>query len=117
MNYETDVKKFKLDMTCPRCGHLVRAVPQTPPIYHIDEHSDTKAYLVVRCPRDLCDVAFVIYDRLNNRVRRVFPFPRTSSDMFHEAIPEKIRKDFAEARRCQQGRCRDVSQSHAADRL
>ncbi len=100
MDYEQDVKKFKLDMHCPRCGHLVRAVPQTQPIFHISQYSDTEAYLIVRCPRDLCDVAFVVYDRLNNRVRRVYPFPKTSASDFHQAIPEKMREDFGEARRC-----------------
>lgn len=100
MNYEQDVRKFKLDMNCPRCGHLVRGVPQTLPIYHISEYSDTEAYLIVRCPRDLCDVAFVVYDRLNNRVRRVYPFPETSASNFHQAIPDKMREDFGEVRRC-----------------
>lgn len=100
MDIEKDVKKFRLDLYCPRCSHLVRAVPQTPPIYHISEHSDTVAYLIVRCPRDLCDVAFVIYDLLNNRVRKVFPFPRTAPSDFHKAIPEKTRTDYAEAKKC-----------------
>ncbi len=100
MQFEKDVKKFKLDMYCPRCGHLVRVVPQTSPIYRSSEYSDTDAYLIVRCPRDFCDVAFIIYDRLNNQVKRVFPFPRTAPSDFHEAIPEKIRIDFAEAKKC-----------------
>lgn len=100
MDFETDVKKFELDMHCPRCGHLVRAIPQTSPIYHISEYSDTHAYLVVRCPRHLCDLAFVIYDRLNRHVQKVFPYPDSEASDFHKSIPENIRKDFAEARKC-----------------
>ncbi len=99
-DYETDVKKFELDLHCPRCGHLVRAIPQTQPIYHISETSDTHAYLVVRCPRHLCALAFVIYDRLNRCVDRVFPYPDCRASDFHESIPENIREDFAEARKC-----------------
>jgi len=97
---ETNPAKFSLDVHCPKCGHLVHAIPQTAPIYRISEHSDTEAYLIARCPRDLCDIFFVTYDRLNKRVRRIFPFPNTKSGDFHSAIPQKIRKDFAEARRC-----------------
>lgn len=100
MNHEQDANKFRLDMQCPHCGHLVRAVPLTQPVYHISEHSDTEAYLIVRCPRDVCDVAFIVYDRMNKKVRRVFPFPKTSASDFHPAIPEKMREDFGEARRC-----------------
>ena len=96
-DFEQDANNFNLDLSCPRCGNLVRAIPQTQAIYHISEHSDTDAYLVVRCPRHLCDLAFVIYDRLNRCVRRVFPYPRNDFTDFHEAIPENIRRDFAEA--------------------
>src|SRR5438552_7254100 len=99
-DYKTDPKTFNLDLHCPRCGHLVRALPQTNPVYHITEYTDADAYIIVRCPRHLCDVFFVIYDRLNDRVRRIFPFPNTSANEFHSSIPEAIRKDFAEAQRC-----------------
>jgi len=87
-DYETDVKEFELDLNCPRCGHLVRAIPQTQAVYHISESSDTAAYLVVRCPRHLCDLAFVIYDRLNKCVDRVFPYPDCQASDFHESIPD-----------------------------
>lgn len=99
-DYESDPGRFNLDVHCPRCGHLVRVLPQTDPIYHISSYTDTSAYLIVRCPRHLCDVFFVIYDRLNRRVRRIFPFPDTSASDFHSSIPEPIRRDFAESRRC-----------------
>jgi len=100
LNFETDVAKFRLDMQCPNCGIRVRAVSQTKAIYHISECSDQYAYLIVRCPRDVCGIAFVMYDRLNNRIARVFPFPRTDASTYHEAIPQVVRDDFAEARRC-----------------
>jgi hypothetical protein len=98
--YESDPSQFSLDVHCPRCGHLIRALSQTDAVYHISSHMDSQAYLIVRWPRQLCDIFFVIYDRLNRRVQRVYPFPDTSASHFHSAIPESIRKDFAEARRC-----------------
>lgn len=103
MDLETDVAKFELEMQCPRCGLRVRAVPETKPVYRIGEHTDTEAYLIVRWPCKLCGVAFAVYDRLNKRVMKVFPFLRTSAADFHPAIPEKIREDYAEARRCWYG--------------
>lgn len=123
-DYETDPKAFNLDLHCPECGHLVRALPQTSAIYHISEYSDTEAFLVARCPRRLCAIFFLTYDRLNKRVRRVFPFPDTKSSDFHKAIPERIRVDFAEARRCWFGDsnkgvvvlCRRVMQQIAIDK-
>ena len=98
-NFKTDPDTFDLDYTCPRCGHLVRGIPQTKAIYHIGG-GDTLAFLIVRCPRQLCDLAFVVYDRLNDCVRRVYPFPETSAGDYHEAIPKAMRDDLAEANRC-----------------
>jgi hypothetical protein len=119
---ESDPEKFSLDVHCPRCGHLVHALPQTPAVYHTS--ADTDAYLIARRPRNLCDVFFVIYDRLNKRVRRIYPFPDTKPRDLHSAIPEAIRKDFSEARRCwfndaNKGvvvMCRRVMQHIAADK-
>ena len=122
-NFRTDPKTFKLDYTCPRCDHLVRGIPETRAVYHIGE-SDTTAFLVVRCPRDLCDLAFVVYDRLNDCVQRVYPFPDTSGSSYHDAIPKAMRDDLAEASRCWYVRaykgvvvlCRRVMQEIAIDR-
>jgi hypothetical protein len=99
-NYETDPKKFNLDLRCPGCGHLVRAIPETQAVYDISVHSDQMAHLVARCPRKHCDVLFVRYDRLNDCVDRVFPFPENRAETLHSAIPAAIREDVAEARRC-----------------
>lgn len=124
MRYENNVDEFNLDFHCPRCGHLVRGIPETQPIYHISTHSDQYAHLIVRCPRHLCDLSFVEYDRLNNRVYRVFPYPDTRASDFHKSIPEKIREDFAEVRKCWFGGsnkgvvvlCRRVMQLIAEDK-
>ena len=99
-HYKQDPREFDLDLTCPRCGHLVRAIPETPAIFHISEHSDQYAYLVARCPRRLCDVVLVIYDRLNEHVSHVFPLPHTEASSFHSSIPGEIKQDLAEAVRC-----------------
>lgn len=124
LQYETDIEKFNLDLNCPYCGHLVRAIPQTTPIYRSCDITDTEAYLIVRCPRKFCGISFVIYDRLNNRVSRIFPHPNCDVSDFHEAIPEKIRQDFAEANKCLYGgsnkgvvvMCRRVMQLIAIDK-
>jgi hypothetical protein len=99
-DFKREPNDFDLDYHCPRCGHLVRGLPETKAVYHIGEGIDSRAFLIVRCPRRLCDLAFVVYDRLNERVESVYPFARTSAGDFHEAIPQPIRADFAEARRC-----------------
>ena len=99
-DYEKDPREFNLDLHCPECGHLVRAIPETKAVYHISEFSDSEAFLVARCPRNLCAIFFLTYDRLNKRVRRIFPFPDTKASDYHKAIPEKMRLDFTEARRC-----------------
>ncbi len=98
--YQEDPREFDLDTYCPRCGHLVRALVEKGPVYHISPVSDQYAYLICRCPRRLCDLMFVIYDRLNQRVDRVYPYPRLSASDYHAAIPESIREDMAEAKGC-----------------
>jgi hypothetical protein len=123
-NFKKRAEEFNLDYQCPRCGHLVRGIPETNPTYHISATSDTEAFLIVRCPRQLCDLAFVVYDRLNDRIRRVYPFPKTSASDYHKAIPEAMRRDFAEANRCWFAEahkgvvvlCRRVMQMIALDR-
>lgn len=97
--YEKDPKNFSLDLTCPRCRHLVRAQLESGPIYRLAQ-SDQYAFLICRCPRSSCDVLFVKYDRLNNCVAQVFPYPDISAADYHKSIPEAIREDFAEAQRC-----------------
>lgn len=68
--------------------------------YHLSSSSDQYAYLIVRCPRRRCNLAFIEYDRLNNRVHRVYPYPDTQASDFHASVPATIREDFAEAHRC-----------------
>ncbi len=122
-NFKTDPESFDLDYTCPRCGHLVRGTPETQPVYHISD-SEPLTFLIVRCPRQRCDLAFVVYDRLNHCVDRVYPFPETSAGDYHAAIPEAMREDFAEANRCWYAQafkgvvvlCRRVMQGIAVDR-
>ncbi len=43
--YRRDPSELELDTRCPKCGHLVRAIVEAGPIYHITETSDDLAYL------------------------------------------------------------------------
>lgn len=123
-DYRDDPKDFDLDTYCPRCGHLVRALVEAGPIYHIGSVSDQYAYLICRCPRKLCNLMFVTYDRLNNHVDEVYPYARVSATDYHEAIPEKVREDLAEVRRCMSTKafrsvvvmCRRAMQQMALDK-
>jgi len=93
-----EVDKANLSYFCRGCRQRVRGIPLTDPQYRISWSDDP--WLVVRCPTHLCELSFVIYDKLNDRVRRVYPLPSFDPSDYHEAIPEKIREDLAEADRC-----------------
>jgi len=71
----------------------------TNPQFHISSYSD-EPWLIVRCPTRLCELSFVIVDTLNDRIRRVYPLADFESKNYHEAIPEKVREDIAEAETC-----------------
>lgn len=94
-----NLEDMNLSYYCRGCHQQVRGVPLTEPQYHISPHSD-EPWLICRCPTHLCELSFVIYDKLNNRVRRVYPLPSFDPNNYHKAIPEKIREDLAEADRC-----------------
>jgi hypothetical protein len=99
MHEPTDVEKANLSYFCRRCKQKVRGIPLTRPQYHISEFSDNP-WLICRCPNKLCELSFIIYDKLNDRVQAVYPFSTFEADDYHEAIPEKVREDIAEAERC-----------------
>lgn len=119
--FETDAKNFNLDLICPHCGYRVRATAVAGPVCSV---LDTYAFLICKCPRQLCDAFFVNYDRVNRHVTQVFPYPKTTSTNFHNAIPGSIREDFAEAKRCYFAEafkgvvvlCRRIMQSIAKDK-
>lgn len=94
-----DINKANLSYFCRGCKQIVRGVPVTDPVYHISPYSDNP-WLICRCPTHLCELSFVIYDKLNDRVSHVYPLPDFDPNDYHEAIPEKVREDLAEAARC-----------------
>ncbi len=94
-----DVGDINLSYFCRGCKQQVRGIPLTEPQYHISEFNDDP-WLVVRCPTRLCELSFVIYNRLNDRVYTVYPLPNSNPEDYHQAIPEKIREDLAESDRC-----------------
>lgn len=95
----TDVDKMNLSYFCRGCKQQVRGILLTDPQYRISSTHDDP-WLIVRCPTHLCELSFIIYDNLNDRVRRVYPLFSFDPTDYHEAIPEKIREDLAEADRC-----------------
>lgn len=99
MHEEIDVNKINLSYFCRRCKETVRGIPETKPVYHISEFDDDP-WLVVRCPNRLCELSFVIYNRLNDRIFQVFPLAGFEPDDYHQAIPKMIREDIAEADKC-----------------
>lgn len=94
-----DIEKINLSYFCRGCKQQVRGIPLTDPQYRTSSMSNNP-WLIVRCPTRLCELSFLIYDKLNDRVRRVYPLPSFDPSDYHEAIPEKIREDLAEADRC-----------------
>lgn len=99
MHEPINVSEINLSYFCRKCKETVRGIPLTNPVYHISEYDDDP-WLIVRCPNRLCELSFVIYNRLNDRIFQVFPLPGFDADDYHQAIPERIRQDIAEADMC-----------------
>ncbi len=99
MREEFDVKTANLSYYCRECKQTVRGIPLTTPQFHINSYSD-EPWLIVRCPTKLCELSFIIFDPLNDRVRRVYPLADFEAKNYHKAIPEKVREDIAEAEIC-----------------
>lgn len=94
-----DISDINLSYFCRGCKQQVRGIPLTRPQYHISEFDDDP-WLICRCPTRLCELSFVIYNRLNDRIYQVYPLPNFSASDYHTAIPEKVREDMAESDRC-----------------
>lgn len=99
MHEPIDIDKINLTYYCRGCHQKVRGIPLTSPQYHISAFHDDP-WIICRCPTHLCELSFVIYDKLNDRVSRVYPLPNFEPDNYHKAIPAKVREDLAEADRC-----------------
>jgi hypothetical protein len=101
--HETDPTRFNLDLECPHCGRAVIATLEAGPIVPRSPFHDYNVYLICSCPKKRCDPLLVIYDRLNNRVQSVFPYPEVSERRYHQAIPDPVKADLAEADACWYG--------------
>lgn len=95
----TDFSSMNLSYYCRGCKQQVRGIPLTEPQYR-SSSSDNEAWLICRCPTQYCDLSFVIYDSINSEIRQIFPLSSFDPEKMHRAIPEKIREDIAESRRC-----------------
>ena len=91
---------MNVDLTCPHCGVSQHARQlggpwQIPP--GLPWH-----YMVCGCHRKECGKPiFAIWEQTNDIIVQVYPFPQSSPEQIHKAIPEPIRKDWAEAKTCQ----------------
>jgi hypothetical protein len=77
-------------------------IPLTEPVV-TDDMSRGKAYFVGNCPnhkKRRCKPIFAVYQGLNDYIESRFPIPTFEASSLHKAIPEPIRQDYAEARRC-----------------
>lgn len=96
---EFDPDNANLSYFCRKCRNKVRGIIKAGPVT-TNFSSDTDLWLILKCPTQFCELSFVIYDNLNSRIRRVYPFPEFEADDYNPSIPEKVRKDIAEAKRC-----------------
>jgi hypothetical protein len=112
-----------ISTNCPHCGDTVALIPAHKPI-NTHDHS----YFVARCPnakRRHCDPIFAVYQPLNDYIEERYPLPSFKASSMHEAIPLRIREDYAEARRCGYVEsnkavvvmCRRVLEAVASDKL
>jgi hypothetical protein len=92
--------KVNLAYQCPFCGVTVELkVVKSVQTFEVGGQVE---YLICACPRvrDCGRVLFAKYDCLNDCIDEAYPFPSTSASNMPEAIPIKVREDFAEALRC-----------------
>ena len=85
---------------CPHCGDTVSLLPQHEPITDVGKDN---AYFVALCPnhrRHYCKPILAVYQALNDFIIERYPIPGFEASHIHEAIPKRIREDYAEARRC-----------------
>ncbi len=89
-----------LSYYCRKCSQKVRGIPLGEPQYQTSEFYDQYVWLICRCPSKNCELSFVIYDKLNDRIRSVYPYAGSDPEHFHSSIPLSVREDIAEADRC-----------------
>jgi hypothetical protein len=99
MGESIDTDKINLSYRCRECGQIVRGIPLTKPVYR-SNYSNNEAWLIVKCPNDSCELSFVIYNQLNDKIFQVFPLSDFNANDYHKSIPLVIREDLAEASRC-----------------
>lgn len=95
-----ELKQRNLSVECPYCNADIIAEPVSTPI-----SNDGYAYFVALCPHHrsagrYCKPFFVRYQALNDCIVERYPLPNADWRNFHKAIPENIRKDYAEALQC-----------------
>jgi hypothetical protein len=120
-----ELQRRDTTITCPHCGDRVKLTYFSDFLKH---PGGGKISFVAYCPnieRERCDPIFCVYEDLNNEIIRVYPSPGVDANRMHEAIPENMRQDFAEARRCLHCQafkgcvvmCRRVVDALACDKL
>ncbi|MBU2512145.1 DUF4145 domain-containing protein [bacterium] len=118
-----ELESRNITTQCPHCGDTVTLIPTHTPIQSHDH-----LYFVGLCPNHSnrhCRPIFAVYEFLNDRITSRYPIPSFDASNLHESIPESIRLDYAEARRCQYSSafkgvvvlCRRVIEAIACNKL
>jgi hypothetical protein len=87
-----------ISTTCPHCGETVALIPAHKPVT-----TSSHSYFVAWCPnhkRRYCKPVFAVYSSTEDCIKERYPIPSFKASSMHEAIPEAIREDYAEGRRC-----------------
>lgn len=99
MREPLDIETANLSYYCRSCKQKVRGQPITSPQFRSTAY-DNHAWLICRCPTNACKLSFIIYDRINDRVTKVYPLPDFDPDNYLKCINKKVREDIAEGERC-----------------
>jgi len=94
-----ELQARNISTVCPDCNDRVTLDPVAGPVNSLHDNS----YFVALCPnaqRSYCNPIFAIYQTLNDCIIERYPIPSFKADFMDKSIPEKIREDYAEAKRC-----------------
>ncbi len=104
--YSNNSTNYDLSIVCPYCEKRGICTIKSNEVFKTSDFYDQTTYFLCQCPDKNCNgIIFLIYDRLNNGLIKVLPYPKSDKDSFNKHIPEEIRIDFAEAFTCAWAGC------------
>lgn len=128
MDIETQRHLYNLVVQCPHCLTQVTPDPQHEAIVDEPSPSKTNQYYIVRCPNYMrlgCAPFFIKHFLQEDVVIERYPIPNFTAQQVALPIPDSMKEDYAEARRClyvesYKGAvtlCRRVMEAIAIDKL